>query len=88
MSPVEMKTILEYLMSKLSDAELAELDEMLAGGSTSEPVQAADSKRREWIALDARARIAARRARQNRIMGTPAERAEYAARFPNAGRLK
>ncbi|MHC2108336.1 hypothetical protein [Methylobacterium sp. CM6246] len=88
MSPVDMEMILKFYMSKLSEQELAELDEKLAGGVPPEGEMASDAaiKRRQWIDLGPQARKAARDARQRRH-APAADSAEYARMFPHANRL-
>lgn len=65
MSPVEIETILKFLMGQLPEDKLAELDAKLAGEDRASGV-AVDSRlreRRDWLAMDARARHAVRKGR-------------------------
>lgn len=87
MSPVDMETILKFYMSKLSEQELAELDEALTNGVPPEAMASdAAIKRRQWQDIGSHARIAARDARQKRLRPA-ADSAEFARMFPHANRL-
>jgi hypothetical protein len=86
MSQVDMETILKFYMSKLSEQELAELDEALANGVPPEAMASdAAIKRRQWLDIGARARIAGRKQRLDRL--NPAKDSATAAAFPHMNRL-
>lgn len=100
MGPAEMATILKYLMSKLPEDQLAELDDMLAKGSnvtagkveTPEPdgmsLDSATVNRRAWLAMDSRSRIAVRASRaKGRVGMDAAGLAQFASRFPDAAKI-
>lgn len=83
-SPVDMEVILKFYMSKLSEQELAELDEALANGVPPDAM-ASDSARRQWLDIGPRARIAGRKQRQDRLR--PATDSATVAAFPHMNRL-
>ncbi|WP_167350061.1 DUF2213 domain-containing protein [Methylobacterium platani] len=85
MGPTEVETILKFLMSKLSESELAELDAQLAGEGRAENL-ASDARlrdRRNWLALDARARHGVRKSRGQTVAARAADEAEITKAFPH-----
>ncbi len=85
MGPTEVETILKFLMSKLSESDLAELDAQLAGEGRAENL-ASDARLRDrsnWLALDARARHGARKGRAQTYAASAADAAEIAKAFPH-----
>lgn len=89
MSPQEMQTILEFLVAKLPEEQLAELDAVLEGGKgakTAMDSAIGDVERREFMRIGPHARMAIRRSRQRRIAQDEAPQS-YAERFPHSDRL-
>lgn len=89
MSPGDMETILKFLMERLPEEELAELDARLEGDAAAAPVSmdAALAKRQAWLGMDSRRRHAVRQARRENRTANAAFDAEFEAMFPNANRL-
>lgn len=88
---MDTETILKFLMSKLSEADLAELDVMLVGPGSGEAEVAQDAavvQRKNWIDMGAKARLVTRKARYDRVANDSASRKDFTERFPDAGRLK
>ncbi len=92
MSPKDMETVLKHYMSKLSPADLEELDGQLDGGAEPEPMAAdhrlpADMQGR-WLAMDAKSRNAVRASWRDRAEARSKASKDFAERFPNANRLR
>lgn len=89
MNPTELETIVKFLMEQLPEDKLAELDAKLSGEDRASGIAVDSSLRakRDWLAMDARARHAVRKGRG----AADAQRAADAARreqmFPNMNRL-
>lgn len=90
MSPIEMDTVLKFLIAQLPEDKLAELDEKLAGEGSAENLAAASDaqiRRRNWLAMDARTRHAQRKARNTVSAQSEADRARRNEMFPHMERI-
>ncbi|TGD96206.1 hypothetical protein [Methylobacterium nonmethylotrophicum] len=89
MGPTEMETVIKFLMSKLSEPDLAELDALLAGEGRAENLaeDSARGTRGAWLAMDAKTRHGVRKGRQQTAVGRSETYAEAAKTFPHMHRL-
>ena len=88
LNPTEMQIALKFLMGKLDEGSLAELDAMLAGSNEEVAQDAALTKRREWIDLGARARMAVRKAKYSKLASDAASSKSFADRYPSATAIR
>ena len=88
MTPGQIETALTFLISKLPEDQLAELDAQMEGASM-EPSSslAQDSARKAWLELGSAGRQAVRTTRRSRITQDAASNAEFAKQFPHLNRL-
>ena len=85
MGPTEMETVLKFLMSKLPESDLAELDAQLAGEVRAETLasDSAGRSRASWLAMDAETRHGVRKGRAQTVAARVADEAEIAKAFPH-----
>lgn len=89
MTPGQIETALNFLISKLPEDQLAELDAQMEGATLEpSPGIAEDSARKAFLALGSAGRHAVRQSRKGRFAQDAATRAAAEKAFPNMNRLK
>ena len=90
MTPEQMQLVLNYLMAKLPEDQLAELDQMLDGGSsnTAPAMDARSAQRRDWCALGFSTRNHIRKAKSGQQAHDSAAARGFAERYPEAARIR
>ncbi len=91
----EINIVLQYFMSKLSEPELSELDDMLVPEKGADPSSAMDARpapyggrRSDWIRQGPANRIQARDARTAKLATDEKASSSLHEQFPNLNRLR
>lgn len=90
LSPLQLSIAVGYLMAKLPDADLAELDAMLDGDEVQAAQDAAlkDPKALSWTRMSSHTRHAVRQSKRDSRVQAAADSAETLRRFPDMNRIK
>ena len=88
MTSEQLETAVSFLIARLPENELAELDAQLEGAAPqSSGNLAQDSARKAWLSLGSSGRQTVRRSKQARITEDAANLKSFHDRFPHANRL-
>lgn len=89
MTSEQLETAVSFLIARLPEDQLAELDGLLEGAAPQPSGNLAqDSARKAWLSLGSSGRQTVRRSKQARVTQDAANQKAFLERFPNADRLR